>query len=377
MGRAMLIISAGAVIALGILQMGIQNQRSSIAQVSATSAYEIQVRNKAFTAAQLAMERINESGGTWHPQKNSPWIEDIDGDSISLYYDLSTGSSGGTFSLLQGDTVEINATSWYLDPNSGNRKEINIVTSYVKTAMHFVPEFQSAMSFAVNANDFTFAASGNALISGNDASGTCPSKPAISVRDNDSADKITRADNIYVYLTGGDNSEHMESDSVAIGIDPNLSYKPVDDLVARLAQINNVVKVSGNYKGTMGSETNPGVFFVEDYAKLTGGISEGYGIMVVRSGGELEYEGELSVAGNFKFNGLVIFENAYNMTGRGTPRINGSVLVGKANNTNEQLDIDLGGTIDIQYDCTAEKYAQLASANLLNQNRYKRLSTYE
>jgi hypothetical protein len=373
----MLIISIGAVMALGILQLGIQGQRTGIVQNSASSAYEVQVRNKAFTAAQLAMERINESGGTWHPEENSPWIEDIDGDSISLYYDLSTGSTGGTFSLLEGDTVEINATSWYQDPNSGARREINIVTSYVKTAMHFVPEFQSAMSFAVDANDFNFAASGNALISGNDASGTCPSKPAISVRDNESADKITGADNLFEYLSGGDNSDHLESDSAAIGVDPNLSYEPVDDLVARLAQLNDVVKISGNYKGDMGTADNPGVFFVEDYAKLTGGISEGFGIMVVRSGGELEYEGELSVAGNFKFNGLVIFENAYNMTGRGTPRINGSVLVGKANDTNEQLDIDLGGNIDIQYDCTAEKYAQLASASRLDQNRYKRLSTYE
>jgi hypothetical protein len=373
----MLIISIGAVMALGILQLGIQGQRTGIVQNSASSAYEVQIRNKAFTAAQLAMERINESGGTWHPEKNSPWVEDIDGDSISLFYDLSTGSTGGTFSLLEGDTVEINATSWYQDPNSGDRKEINIVTSYVKTAMHFVPEFQSAMAFAVDADDFSFAASGSALISGNDASGTCPSKPAVSVRDNESADKITGADNLFEYLSGGDNSDHLESDSTAIGVDPNLSYEPVDDLVARLSQLSDVIKISGNYKGTMGSADNPGVFFVEDYAKLTGGISEGFGIMVVRSGGELEYEGELSVAGNFKFNGLVIFENAYNMTGRGTPRINGSVLVGKANDTNERLDIDLGGTIDIQYDCTAEKYAQLASASRLGQNRYKRLSTYE
>ena len=124
--------------ALGILQLGIQGQRTGIVQNSASSAYEVQIRNKAFTAAQLAMERINESGGTWHPEKNSPWVEDIDGDSISLFYDLSTGSTGGTFSLLEGDTVEINATSWYQDPNSGDRKEINIVTSYVKTAMRFV-----------------------------------------------------------------------------------------------------------------------------------------------------------------------------------------------------------------------------------------------
>lgn len=377
MGRAMLIISAGAVIALGILQLGIQGQRTGIVQNSASSAYEVQIRNKAFTAAQLAMERINESSGDWYPKENSPWVEDIDGDSISLYYDLSLSSATGTFSLLEGDTVEIHASSWYQDPSTGSRKEINIVTTYVKSFMHFVPEFQSAMSFAVNANDFSFAASGNSLISGNDASSTCPSKPAISVLDEQSAQKISGADNLDEYFTGGVNSEHFESDSGAIGIDPNLSYKPVDDLVARLAQLNDVVKVSGNYKGDFGSANNPGVFFVEDYAKLTGGISEGYGIMVVRSGGELEYEGELSVAGNFKFNGLVIFENAYNMTGRGTPQINGSVLVGKANDTNEQLDIDLGGTIDIQYDCQAEKYAQLASASRLNQNRYKRLSTYE
>jgi len=67
MGRAMLLTSAGAVILLGILQLGIQNQRSGIAQNAAIDAYEVQIRNKAFTAAQITMERINESAGTWHP----------------------------------------------------------------------------------------------------------------------------------------------------------------------------------------------------------------------------------------------------------------------------------------------------------------------
>lgn len=376
MGRAMLIIAAGAIIAVGILQVGVQSKRTAIAQNSAVDAYEVEIRNKAFTAAQLTMERINASGGTWHPKANNPWEQEIDGTPISLYYNLYPTSATGNFAMLEGDTVEIHATARYLDPISDQEREINIITNYVKTSMHFVPEFKAAMQFAVDADDFTFSAGGSSLISGNDASGTCAPKNAIAVRDEDSAENITGSSFIDKLL-GGDHSGQLESDTTAIGIDPDLSYKPVDQLVARLAQLSSVTKVSGNYKGSFGSKAEPGIFFVEDKAKLTGGIDEGFGIMVVRSGGELEYEGELSVAGNFKFNGLVIFENAYNMTGRGTPRINGSVLVGKAEDTNERLNVDLGGTIDIQYDCVAEKYAQLAAAMSLDQNRYKRLSTYE
>lgn len=366
MGRAMLLTSAGAVILLGILQLGIQNQRSGIAQNAAIDAYEVQIRNKAFTASQLTMERINESSGAWHPTKDNPWIQEIDGDSISLYYDLMESSATGSFSMLEDDTVQIYAKSWFKNPTTGQRKDINIITSYVKTAMHFVPEFKSAMSFAVDADDFNFSADGSALVSGNDANGVCPSKPAITVRDSDSAAKVQ------------DDSSHLESDSLDIEVDSTLSYQPVDELVARLSELSSVVQVEGSYKDDLGTPENPGIFFVENSAKLTGGISEGYGIMVIRSGGELEYEGELTVAGNFTFNGLVIFENAYNMTGSGTPKINGSVLVGKADETsNEVLDVNLTGTIDIQYDCTSEKYAQLAAAQSLNQNRYKRLSTYE
>ena len=382
MGRAMLIIAAGAIIAVGILQLGVQSKRTAIAQNSAVDAYEVEVRNKAFTAAQLTMERINASGGTWHPTANNPWVQEIDGTPISLYYDLMPTSASGNFAMLEGDTVEIHATAKFLDPITDQEKDIDIITNYVKTSMHFVPEFKGAMQFAVDADDFTFGLGGSSAVIGDDNSGTCSPKPAVVVRDQDSYDKVLDGANSS---TGGKKGGKkggggggLVSDTAGIGIDPDLSYKPVDQLVARLAQMSDVTKVSGNYKGSFGTKENPGIFFVEDKARLTGGIEDGYGIMVVRSGGELEYEGELFVAGNFEFNGLVIFENAYDMTGRGTPKINGSVLIGKADEDSpEMLNVDLGGTIDIQYDCVAEKYAQLASALSLGQNRYKRLSTYE
>ncbi|WP_421774900.1 hypothetical protein [Gracilimonas sp.] len=369
MGRAMIILACGAIFTMGIMQMGMQDRKVQITKVSSSYANDIQARNKAFTAVQIAMDRINESNGSWHPEENSPWIQEIDGDSISLYYELFEASgASGTFGVLESDTVKMYSTSWYQDPLTGARQEMQIISLFTKNAMHFVPEFRSALSFATN--DFTFSAGGSSLVSGNDASGTCSDRPALAVQNNYS----------YLEATSG-GLGNIESDSTNVAIDSELSYQPVDQLVARLAQMDDVQKISGNYKGSLGSSDDPGVFFVEENAKLTGGISEGYGIMVVRSNGYLEYDSagvELDLAGNFKFNGLVIFEDAYNMDGRGTPTIKGSVLVGKKDeDTGNKLDVDLNGNITIQYDCEAEKYAQVASANKLKQNRYRRLSTFE
>ena len=68
------------------------------------------------------------------------------------------------------------------------------------------------------------------------------------------------------------------------------------------------------------------------------------------------------------------------MDGKGTVNINGSILVGKTDEddiTIPDIDIELNGNITVSYDCQAEQTAKAAAANMLNQNRYKRLSTYE
>lgn len=374
----MLILSTGAIIILGIMQVGIHSQRSAIVQKSATSAYEVQARNKAYTAAQLAMERINESAGTWYPKKDSPWIEAIDGDSISLYYKLfqSSDPEPYPFSYLDEDTVEIYAKSWYRTSAKNKKEDFDLITTYIKSAMHFVPEFKSAMSFATD--DFTISASGSSSISGNNpnAPGECEDRPAIATMSENAANMVST--NI--------DGDRLISDSTGVAYDPDLSYQPVDQLIARLrnspgTRIINEEADGINYKGDLGTEDNPGVFFIEDDTKLTGGISEGYGILVVRSYGALAYDSsgvEMDIAGNFTFNGLVIFEDAYALDGKGTPTINGSVLVGKKDETtNNIMDVEISGNLHIQYDCLAEKYAQVAAAKELMQNRYKRLSTYE
>lgn len=375
----MLIIAAGAIIAVGILQLGVQSKRTGIAQNSAIDAYEVQIRNKAFTAAQVSMERINESGGTWHPTSTSPWTQEIDGDSISLYYELKPSSGGGSYAILESDTVEIHARSWYRDPINGQERDLDIITSYVKQALHFVPDFQSAISIAADYDDFVFSAQGSSLISGDDNSGTCPAKPAVSVKDQQSYDAISGDADTYSRLVG---------EGGELVLDEDLSYQPVDQLVARLAQMDGVKRIpDGVYKEDLGTADSPGVFFVEGDTKFASN-TEGFGIMVVRNygtvsgdttGGSLidEITGSLDLKGGFTFNGLVIFENAYNMDGKGTVNINGSVLVGKTDDSYDDIDIDLNGNITVSYDCKAEETAKAAAAGMLNQNRYKRLSTYE
>lgn len=367
MGRAMIIIAVGAIIVMGIIQLGMNNQRKAIQNYSSDYAKEVQARNAAHSAIQLAMERINKDP-SWSPSQGAPWQTNIDGAYIELSVDEFF--SGGT--IIASDSIRITSTAWYGGTGTAGSSaykntssERTVVSTYLKSGLHFVPEPRGGLG--LGSGNFTFNMGGSATINGNDASGRCPDLPAVTVPNSTDRNRIL----------SGSKSSGLVSSVTDVAIDPNMSYEPVDELIARLANMPGVTEISGNYKGNMGSESNPGVFFVNQFAKLTGGIEEGHGILVIRSGGELEYEGALSVAGNFTFNGLIIFENAFDFTGRGTPDLNGSVLVGNTPGNNTPIDIDLSGNITMQYDCQALDYARIASANQLQQNRYNRVSTYE
>lgn len=231
-----------------------------------------------------------------------------------------------------------------------------------------MPDFKSPLTIATK--NFSYSAGGSSPINGFDASGSgCSDKPGITVMDGNSK-----------YLFESHSGNDLQGNP-PIQKDTTLSYQPTDDLIERLVNMSYSKTISGSYKGEMGSKEYPGVFFVEDQTKLTGGISEGYGILVVRSDGNMTYEGsdgaELDIAVNFTFNGLVIFENAYNFDGKGTPTINRSVLVGNTKGFGNQINIDISGNLTLQYDCTAKNYAKKAVALAVKQKKYKHVITFE
>jgi len=367
MGRAMLIICAGVLVSLGFVSMGTSGQGKRIIQNNAGYAEFTQAKNRAHTAIQMAFQEINQDPGFADDHgSNNKWTPTIEGQEVELYFDVFHKDTNF-------DSLRIYSSTAY---GEDLNQAANIESVYTRSRIDLVPEFKGAISLATN--NFTFSMGGSSSISGNAPNGTsCSDMPGVAVSD---ADKV---DDVENEVPNGGGNKGVSGDP-AVAHDSDLSYKPVDELIARLKDLPDVQKISDNYKGSMGSKEDPGVFFVEDYAKLTGGIDEGYGILVVRKGGEMAYEGEdgaeLDIAGNFKFNGLVIFEDAYNFTGRGTPTINGNVLVGHTEDPNrpqEQITIDINGNIHLQYDCRGEEYANIAAANAFKQNRYQRVVTFE
>lgn len=367
MGRAMIIITSGVLVALGIFNISTSQQGLSLTKNTVNNADYIMAKNTAHTAIQMAMQHINEDD-EWaerHDKNNTkytgPWETVIDGREVTLSTEYAKHPD-----YWQPDTLRL--------ISNANHKNLTaeVISLYYKQPFSsLVPDFEGAISLPTGFN--TFNADGSAHdITGTAPSGTaCEDKPAVVVNRSETRDALPNNLNTF-----GDPE---------ILVDNSLSYEPTDELIERLSNTSGVEYLTGKLSGgdvDMGSPTDPGVFFVEDDLKITGGKIKGYGILVVRSFGEMEYVDDdgavLELAGNFEFNGLVVFENAYSMDGRGTPTINGTMLIGNTDLMgDDSIDIDLGGNININYDCEAEEYAKMAAADAVKQNKYTRRVTTE
>lgn len=374
MGRAMLILCSGMLISLGIVSISTSDQGKMLTEKSVEYAQKTQALNAAHTAIQVVMQEINEKG-----------IENMDQN----YVDDRNSSNSWTSSTVNGATIDFSVeflnSDWETNPYFEEDKvrlnstaivegsyEAKVQSVYlVAPFSNLVPEFKSPLSIATE--NFTISGGGSASINGTSPS-QCEdgdnTKPGITVKNGNLEDQVQSETN----------DMDIEGDP-RVSVDNDLSYEPTDELIARLANTTGVQYLSGTTDETLGTAEDPGVFFVEDNLKLTGKQKEGYGILVIRSDGEMSYEGDdgstLDIAGNFEWNGLIVFENAYNFKGRGTPTLNGSVLVGNTSDYDGNIDIDLSGNIKMQYDCAAERYAKIAAADAVKQNKYTREVTLE
>lgn len=351
MGRAMLIIVAGVLVSVGITQTGLMGGMQSIDNHSANYAETVQAKNIAFMGYEQTVAEMREDDSFRSGQRE---LQISDG---TAYVEVVDG--------LSDDRIKLTSRGVY----QGEEKSI---TFYLREGQaDLVPEFLAALGLATD--DYNLNLGGSAELNGHDASGTCESRPGLQVP----PESTGIINGITGGLLGGDSSSsNIKGNPEGYAAEGEIDFDPVSSLIKRLENQPGVEYPSGNYKGNMGTKENPGIFFVEDYTKLSGGIDDGHGIMVIRTNGELDMEGELDLKGNFNFNGLVIFENAYTLDGAGTPNIKGSVMVGKTANTGT-VDIDLTGNIGIQYDCTARDYALQAVQGIVDLTQFAVLSVFE
>lgn len=364
MGRALIIICSAVIISLGIITLSTANIGKLLTQNTTTYANNISAKNSAYTGIQIAMQKISEDtlwaenhgpGNKWSISMNN------DDDSITVYVEY-LNSDYATNEYWKADSIRIASTGLIKTKSPlESRHESTVNSVYLMEKFsELVPPFTGALQLPSGYG--TLNADGAA----HDINGQAPhcpeNKPPITVQSEATKTDLETKD---LNLDG------------SISVDSTLSYEPTDELIARLKNSGNATIVNSDFGSTLGTADNPGVFFVDGDVKLSGNQKEGYGILVIQGGSSFEMEDpNLSVAGNFTFNGLVIFENAQLFDGHGTPTINGSVLVGDTEGATD-INVDIGGNISINYDCNGENYAKMAAANAADQNKYTRVVTYE
>lgn len=375
MGRAMLIICAGVLVSLGIVTISTSNQGKILTQNTVNYAEYTMAKNAAHTAIQMATQEINkdEDWPNLYPSADSYKKFTIQGLEVRLHTEFEENDFW--------ETGEQDLLWFYSKAQLGEKfgNEIVEVKSHYRKRPFYelVPDFKGALQLPTDIGNFKVDGEAHNISGVPPSTSGCEvgdEKPPVVVNSQETKDKLVDAD---VNLEG-----ESTTDQDKITVDPELNYEPTDELIERLYNSGNAITVNSDYSSALGTADNPGVFFIEGDVKLTGQQSEGFGIMVIRADASMDYIDEennsLSVAGNFDFNGLVIFENAYAFDGRGTPTINGSVLVGETDDhTGDKIDIGLGGNININYDCQGEKYAKMAADGAVQQNKYTLLVSTE
>ena len=352
----MLIVVAGVLMSVGLTQTSLFGGLGSMIGHSGSYAENIQAKNIAYMGSELAIQKmINEPA--WRDQGTVQYV--IEGGDVSVRIEKTPE---GLYRLYSTGTF--------------NDKTQEIVLLLQEGRNSRVPVFDSALSVMFDKEgtngkiqlEGDISGGGNkGGIDGNDASGTCDPVPGIRVP----------SDNYNKYLTDMDaekkSHDYFRGDP-SVETDDEMDFDEIAELIDALKAANpTYLETDGTNIRDLGTAESPGVFFVENGSAKIAGNTEGFGILVVRggqsyvegeTGEEVEVEGgTLDISGKVKFNGLVIFENADNLTGSGTIDIFGSVLVGKTQ-AGAKFDFALNGNSTIQYDCSAQTYADMAAINL-------------
>jgi len=339
MGRAMLIIVTGMLVALGYTFMGMSNQRQALTSQSVSKANKALAQNLSHTGIQFALEEFDEdnswSGGKFNLEKGT--VE------VSINHDVSN------------EILEITSTA---NLNGASNDHTITATYDISKNQQVVPKFQGALSSV--SGSITFSNSNpQTHYNGNDNSGTCEDKPGLTVNDPSQVDDH-------------DDDSRIEGDP-AVAHNSKIAHQDIRNLIDRLIPHSKTISHKNDFDNS--TSDNPGVYSIDSKLTISGNTT-GYGILIVRNNAQLEIDSDVMMAGQFEFNGLVIFENETQFKAAGNATINGSIMAMSDYGAN--LDIMGNGNMQANYDCQAqEKYTDVAANKVLNTTLYTPISMYE
>ena len=338
MGRALLIIVTGLLVSLGYTFMGMSSQRTNMDVQTVNSATKAMAQNLSHTGIQMAIQEYDD---------NSSWS--------SGTFTLEDGTVDVTINQVSTDVLEITSTAQL---NGANTDHTIVATYDISENQQVVPLFQGALSSVSGSISFSNS-NPKTHYNGQDASGTCSDKPGLTVHDED-------------HLDDHQGDSRIEGDP-AVAHNTEIKHDYLRNLIDRLVPYASSINHHSDFDNS--TEDNPGVYTIDNKITISGKTT-GYGILIVRNNAQLEIDSDLMLAGQFEFNGLVIFENETKFKAAGKATINGSIMA--MSDFGQNLDILGNGEMKANYDCQAQKkYADPAVNQVLNTTLYTPVSMYE
>ncbi len=359
MGRPLIYICAVTIIVLGVVQINLNERHISLINRTASYANGAEVRNLAHAGIEFTLHELRDDV-SWRNSGN-PYPVDLD--------------YGTAHVTIEDETVNasLEERQLLLISNATLQGEESLIKYLVEFLLPPLPNIPGALS--LTDPNFLTDLGGSFYINGLDESGRdTVGLPGISVIDQESKDQIIAEDPDYQFLDQVDGSTST-GDEPSLEVDPTMDFAPFLEMIETLAPT--ATNLSGGpYNDDLGSPEDPGVFLIDDYAKVSGNTN-GYGILIVRENADLDIETTLDAAGTFNFYGLVLFENSWALDGQGDVTLHGSVIVGSDDeSTPETTTIDLTGNLSILYNSEALDYARQAASKGMA-SRFKILDIYE
>ncbi|MCW9706811.1 hypothetical protein [Fodinibius salsisoli] len=358
MGRPLIIVCAITIVVLGVIQINLNDRQVALAERTSSYANEAEMINMAHAGAEFTLNRL---------RSDTDWRNGYAEYEVPLDY-------GTAYVLIEDKSIDASLADDQLRlksrvPLQGEEVKVDYLVE-VQTAQ--IPNIPGAL--ALTDPNFTTMLGGSFYINGIDESGVdTEGLPGITVIDQASKDQIID-ENKYQHLDQIDGNTSTGEDP-SIVVDPTMDFAPLSELIEALAP--SATRLSGGPYSTddLGTESNPGVFMIEDYATIKGNTT-GYGIMIVRENADLDVETTLDVAGTFDFHGLVLFENSWALDGQGNVTFHGTTVVGSTVENPPTTTIDLTGNITIQYNSQSLDFARSAAQKAIAAN-FNILDIYE
>jgi len=301
MGRALLIITLGSFIVLGIIQQAVNNRQITMTEGNIESFMASHGKNAAGSALELAIHRLMFDENLDDPPH--VWQFEIDDFNVNVAVDDHDADP----TAIQQN--ELRLTSTVQLPNRTLQS-----FAFVDRASSGIPGLDGALTvFGPNSRVRLDGVGAQLKIDGND---TNPSGITADLDDNIAGiSSVSSRDDLFSQISGAASRRVFYDGEPDFEHNPDADDTEINQLFDDYLDSGTIYTEGGN----LGTDSNPVINIIDSNVNLGGGESFGAGVLVIKPSASLK------ITGNFTYHGIILVAGKLEIAG--TPQIYGGTIL--------------------------------------------------